>query len=244
MINTIEKSWRWRPEFAKWLRFPFEGAHQVTENFSQSWQDLFVLTMLRGMKGGKYLEVGANEPRSNNNTYVLSRDFGWSGVSIEFDPSFALKWARARADDGFLLSDALAVDYSSVISKWFGEGVERIDYLQLDIEPSYNTLQVLKRIPLGACRFSVITFETDVYAGDLRARDESRALLREHGYEMVASDVGVLFEPVSPNPIPFEDWWVDPAVVDAGVINSMRELCSNPTLAQRLLFSGASKSSP
>jgi hypothetical protein len=130
----------------------------------------------------------------------------------------------------------MALDYGQAIPLWFGKDTKRIDYLQLDIEPSFNTLQVLKKIPLDQFRFSVITFETDVYAGDVRAREESRAMLQGHGYELVAPDVGVIFEPISPNPIAFEDWWVDPAVVDRGMIEALRGCSGQPTLPQHLLF--------
>jgi hypothetical protein len=234
--TSMDATWRWRPEFAKSLRFPFQTANLLSENYSQSWQDLFVLTMLRGATNGRYLEIGANDPRSNSNTYVLSNFLNWNGVSIEYDPAHVKNWAKFRPDDTLLTADALAIDYEQAMPMWFGSDDHRIDYLQLDIEPSLHTLQVLKKLPLSTYRFSVITFETDVYTGDLRARDESRALLREHGYELVAADVGVLWEPISPHAIPFEDWWVDPAVVDSAVIASLHQSGGFPTLAQRLLF--------
>ena len=234
--NSIKETWRWKPEFADSLRFPFLTTNVLSENFSQAWQDLFVLTMLRGMPNGRYLEVGANDPKFHSNTFALSRLFNWSGVSIEYDPSHAKNWASLRPDDILVTGDALAIDYVQAMPIWFGQEQRRIDYLQLDIEPSLHTLQVLKKLPLEQYRFSVITFETDVYAGDLRARDESRALLRKYGYELVAPDIGVLCEPISPNLIPFEDWWVDPTVVDAEFIKSLQEMRGNPTLAQRLLF--------
>ncbi|MCK6371030.1 MAG: hypothetical protein L6Q83_06820, partial [Gammaproteobacteria bacterium] len=115
--------------------------------------------------------------------------------------------------------------------------VRRLDYLQLDIDPSINTLAVLKRLPLETWRFSVITFETDAYTGDMRARDESRQILAAHGYVPVARDVCVLFPPVSPQPIPFEDWWVDPAAVAPEIISTFQRINAGTGLPQNLLFS-------
>jgi hypothetical protein len=231
-----EKTWRWQPGFVDRLRLPFPGVVGMPTNQSQAWQDLFVLTALRGLNNGIYLEVGANDPESNSNTWLLTHRFGWSGVSIEYDPAHLRKWVRQRPADRLITADAMALDYGQAIPLWFGKDTKRIDYLQLDIEPSFNTLQVLKKIPLDQFRFSVITFETDVYAGDVRAREESRAMLQGHGYELVAPDVGVIFEPISPNPIAFEDWWVDPAVVDRGMIEALRGCSGQPTLPQHLLF--------
>ena len=56
---------------------------KVKTNFSQANQDLFVLEILDYKKNGSYLEIGANEPISISNTYLLENDFGWNGFSIE-----------------------------------------------------------------------------------------------------------------------------------------------------------------
>ena len=49
----------------------FPGVEKIKKNFSQAYQDLFVLTMLQGKRSGKYLEVGANHPVEFNNTFLL-----------------------------------------------------------------------------------------------------------------------------------------------------------------------------
>ncbi|HZS80684.1 MAG TPA: hypothetical protein VFA14_04575 [Herbaspirillum sp.] len=221
---------------AELLRFPFENAHAIPKNFSQAWQDLFVLSMLDGRCNGRYLEIGANFARSNNNTCLLSSSFGWEGVSIEFDPQFLRSWQQERPDSNLVIADALALDYAQALPRWFGADCKRLDYLQLDIDPSYNTLLALKRLPLDDWRFSVITFETDAYAGDLRARDESREIFSRHHYELVAADLCVLFVAAAPDPIPFEDWWVDPQVVSRNKIDTLKRLATQPLLPQHLLF--------
>jgi hypothetical protein len=174
-------------------------------------------------------------PIDNNNTYLLHREFGWSGVSLELDPVHFPHWLAHRPRSTLAIADALQVDYADALPRWFGSN-RRIDYLQLDIDPSIHTLAVLKRLPLDDFRFSVITFETDAYSQDFRARDESREILARHGYELVGRDVLVLYPPASPAPIPFEDWWVDPAVVDTETIRTLQRL--NATgMPQDLLFS-------
>ena len=49
----------------------FPGIEDVQVNFSQLHQDMFVLCMLDGKRGGTYLEIGANEPVFISNTYLL-----------------------------------------------------------------------------------------------------------------------------------------------------------------------------
>jgi len=236
-ISRVNDSWTYNPSFLDQLRFPFPGAKLILANYSQAWQDLFVICMLDGICNATYLEVGANDPVTHNNTYLLSKHFGWRGVSIEHDCSHLSRWMITRPTDSFLIADALLLDYDALIST-LSRGGGRIDYLQLDIEPSFNTLSVLKRLPLDKIRFSVITFETDAYAGDHRARDESRHILERYGYKRVGPNIGVLCESVSPNLIAFEDWWVDPVAVDAEKIERMRPLVENLTIPQKLLFKG------
>jgi hypothetical protein len=249
-MSTISQKWLYTPDMADNLKFKFKGSNKITQNYSQAFQDLFVLSMLDGKKNGIFLEIGAHKPIDNNNTFLLENIFGWSGVSIDIDPMHIDDWKVARPSSNLVIADALRLDYNEILhslcenkshknnlrhlieSFFKSESTNnRIDYLQIDIDPSINTLKVLNRIPLDRFRFSVITFETDVYARDFRAQAESRSLLLGHGYELVAPDVSVLYEPISNSPIPFEDWWVDPAVIGRDkikLLTSMPWIKSNP----------------
>jgi hypothetical protein len=218
---------RWGPGAADALRAPFEGSGGIAESFSQSGQDIFVLSALGGQREGRYLEIGANVPAYHSNTNLLSRAFAWTGASLDFDPGLAREWVRHRPDDHFQIDDATAIPYEDALPVWFpsagrpGALPDRIDYLQLDIDPSFNTLRAFLALPVDRVRFSVITFETDAYTGDLRAREESRARLQALGYTLVAGDVSVLHEPISLEPIAFEDWWIDPRVVRQGRVEAL-----------------------
>ena len=240
--SPFSQTWRWSSAMAAHVRLPFTGLESLESNHSQAWQDLFILMMLGGKRDGRYLEVGGHDPIDNNNTCLLHREFGWHGVTLELDPSHFPLWRDQRPDSTLLIADALAVDYAKALPMYFGEASGRLDYLQLDIDPSINTLAVLKRLPLDSWRFSVITFETDAYTNDMRARDESRAILSAHGYVLVAKDVCVLFPPVSPQPIPFEDWWVDPAVVGSEAIETLQRASAITGLPQDLLFTNYAES--
>ncbi|WP_343583248.1 hypothetical protein [Herbaspirillum sp.] len=236
MSNALTNIWKWQTDLEKSLRFPFSNAKRIRQNHSQAWQDLYVLSMLGGKTNGRYLEVGANVASFHSNTCLLNTVFDWQGISLEYDPSCLQTWIKERPEADFVLADALALDYAQALPRWFGEENKRIDYLQLDIDPSFNTLQVLKKLPLDTYRFSVITFETDAYSGDHRARNESREILKSHGYQLVAPDLCVMYAVVSPNPIPFEDWWVDPQGVNAAKIEELLRLPHSPLMPQNVLF--------
>ena len=87
---------------------------------------------------------------------------------------------------------------------------KQIDYLQLDIDPAEGTLRALKTLPLDDYRFSVITYETDVYSSGADIQDEQIEILESHGYQLVAKNVKCEGNP-------YEDWWIDPAIVSENI---------------------------
>ena len=62
------KSRRYFKEDYENLRFKFSGSENIENNYSQSMQDMFVLSMLDGKKNGVYVEIGADKPRVINNS--------------------------------------------------------------------------------------------------------------------------------------------------------------------------------
>jgi tetratricopeptide (TPR) repeat protein len=50
------------------FKFEFKGLKNLQRNYSEAFQDMFVLTLLDGKKEGYYLEVGAGFPFYGNNT--------------------------------------------------------------------------------------------------------------------------------------------------------------------------------
>lgn len=200
---------------SKRLLYDFDTSYLIQNNCaSQNLQDIFALSMLEGKQFGSYLEIGAGPPIEINNTFLLSTVFNWSGVSIEWlDQGLVEQWKTTRPKDNFLQCDALTLDYRELLVNNYPSNI--IDYLQLDIDPSINTLTALKRLPLDDFKFRVITFETDVYVGDTRARTESREILSQHGYELVVGDVLIGGQP-------FEDWWAHPDLVDNTILKEIQ----------------------
>lgn len=183
---------------------PFPGIDKITKNYSQAMQDMFVLTALNGKTNGSYLEIGSADPIYGNNTNLLESEFGWEGISIDFDPKFVNQFNLVRRGKALCLN-ALDVDYLDLIYNKFGK-VNEVDYLQLDIDPAENTLNALYRIPFDAVKFNCITFEHDSYQAGNGVRDASREFLTKYGYILVAPDIKCN------NQNAFEDWWVHPSI--------------------------------
>jgi len=205
------------------LKYKFEGVELIDKNYSQAYQDMFVLTMLNGKKNGTYLEIGAMDAVFINNTFLLETVFDWKGLSVDIDPSSQSTFERNGRKNDFILGDALEIDYDQYFKdNNFGS---QIDFLQLDIEPQAQTLACLKKLPFDKYRFSVIAFETDFYdktvdpAESLKNREESREFLKSLGYELIVGNIANVGPLGKDDLSPFEDWYVDPNVVSQELIN-------------------------
>ena len=129
-----------RQEFiSSQLKKSFNGVERVNENYSQALQDIFVLTMLNGKENGIYVEIGGAHPININNTYLLESVFNWSGVSFEINTDLANFYNSERLNK-CICTDATQVNYSEVFEE--NNLPNQIDYLQVDIDPSYQSLAV------------------------------------------------------------------------------------------------------
>jgi hypothetical protein len=203
----------YKQEYHPKLRYKFAWSPVIKNNYSQTYQDMFVLSMLNGKRNGTFLEIGGADPFSGNNTALLEKEFAWTGVSIEYDEKFIEKYKANRSAKIFCV-DALQIDYSVFLKENYNDNV--IDYLQLDIEPAKNTYECLTKIPFDEYKFAVITYEHDYYVDVTKSyRRKSREFLLSKGYSLVVSDV-------SPDgKSTFEDWWVNPELVDPNVLDIM-----------------------
>lgn len=186
------------------LRFKFSGSENIENNYSQSMQDIFVLSILNGKRNGFYVEIGSDKPRVINNTYLLESQYDWTGVSFEID-SDKVNYFNSIRRNKCICADATKFDYKNLFDEM--GYLKQIDYLQLDCDPPQITLECLKQLPLDEYRFSVITFETDLYAGGVDVQKEQYEILINLGYQRVAKNV-------NNENNPYEDWWIDPTVID------------------------------
>jgi hypothetical protein len=93
------------------LKYTFNNLEDIDKNFSQTYQDIFVLTILNGKKDGTYLEIGSAEAFKNSNTVLLEKKFNWKGVGIEFNENFVNQHKEHR-NNPVLCVDALIIDYN------------------------------------------------------------------------------------------------------------------------------------
>ncbi len=198
------------------LKFKFPGSEEIEKNYSQAYQDMFVLAILNGKKNGTYLEIGAQEPFYQNNSALLETMYDWKGISIEIREDLCKMFEEQRKNT-ILCKDATKIDYEKLLDE-FGQGTI-IDYLQVDCEPASTTFEILTSIPFEKYKFAVITYEHDFSADATSSyRSKSRRYLKSLGYELAVKDV-------APNDeYTFEDWWIHPDLIDPKILDKMRSV--------------------
>jgi tetratricopeptide (TPR) repeat protein len=210
------------------LRFKFKDSEKIRENYSHTYQDMFVLSMLDGKKNGTYLEIGAADPFHVSNTALLEQNYNWTGVSLEILPHEVEKFNTHRKNKT-ILADATKVDYNVFIEENFD--TTDIDYLQVDCEPPSVTFDILKMIPFDKYRFAVITFEHDHYLDtSLPYREESRKYLQSKGYQLAVSDIAPT------NIANYEDWWIHPELIDPEVLVKMKDTSDRIKNAEKYML--------
>ncbi|WP_372594274.1 FkbM family methyltransferase [Actinotalea sp.] len=99
----------------------------VFMSYSQNREDVVLRRALAGVTSGRYVDVGANHPR----TYSISRGFyeqGWSGITVEPVPVLAEMHRHERPRDHQVEAVATSDDASHVTFHLFGEsGLSTLD---------------------------------------------------------------------------------------------------------------------
>jgi hypothetical protein len=175
--------------------------------YSQAWQDEFIINLLNFKRDGHFIDIGSTDGMNQSNSYFLEKEMGWKGVCVELGIGYTEHYKNNRTCI-FLNEDATKIDYKTLLDN--NNYPARIDYLSLDIDES--SMLGLNKLPLNDYRFSAITIEHDAYRFSDALRNTERESLRHYGYYLLFGDVLVPKGCGMGNNLPFEDWWVDPAV--------------------------------
>ncbi|QIK75953.1 FkbM family methyltransferase [Nocardioides piscis] len=67
-------------------------------SYAQNREDVVLWRALQGIRNGRYVEIGANDPEQDSISKAFY-DRGWSGLEVEPEPSFAQRYRAARPRD-------------------------------------------------------------------------------------------------------------------------------------------------
>jgi hypothetical protein len=191
---------------------------QILNYNSQVGQDKFVLSVLKNKKNGYFIEIGSNDPKLINNTFILEKDFNWSGIMVEYDGKWLQSYKDTRPNSIHVIDDATKIDYKTLFVN--NKVPHNIDYLQIDLDvcnrSTLDTLELFNNTIFDNYKFATITFEHDIYSGDhFNTRQTSRNIFLKRGYILVFPDV-------KNGSNAFEDWYVHPDLVDMNYINKVK----------------------
>lgn len=217
---------------------------------SQAFQDKFVLNVLKFKTGGRFIELGANDPVNISNTVLLEKKYNWQGIMVEYDTKFRDSYKQQRSSCHHVFQDATTVDYAGILQQL--NYPSSMDYLQIDLEPgngsTLKSLQLLDRTVFDNYKFATVTFEHDIYNRSspfVDARNQSRQIFERRGYVRVFSDINndgwlnnasnkeklkngeTISSSFYSGEYPFEDWYVHPDLVDMDYVNSIIEKNKN-----------------
>lgn len=182
-------------------------ASEAVISNSQSAQDIFVLEMTCFKHKGYFLEIGSNDPKHINNSYLLEYGYEWTGLMVEYESCFEEKYREKRPGSIFVIQDAQTVDYKGIFEAH--NYPKEMDYLQIDLEvDNGSTLGTLERVETtlfqNGYKFAAVTFEHDIYRGDyFDTQRKSREIFERNGYIRV-------FTNIKNQGFPYEDWYIHP----------------------------------
>lgn len=181
---------------------------------SQAGQDKWVVAMTEGMRNGFYLDIGCNHPTAINNTYLLESEFGWTGILVDLLPGCETRKGKFFQCDAANPTPELQAAYKAMPAV--------VDFLSLDVDEA--TQDAFNTLPWYNHRFRVCCIEHDAYLRGNHLRDYIRVRMQLMGYILVCADVSIRF-PDSSSPLgAFEDWYADPRLVKAELIQKF--MCS------------------
>lgn len=197
---------------------------------SQLRQDLFVLAVTMAKKEGFFVEFGATNGHDLSNTYLLEKEFGWSGVVSEPSPVWhdelannrsckidkRCVWTNSGENARFTVSDVGELSTLSAFSELELHQAETSESHEIDVETvSLNDLLRSHDAPHRIDYLSIDTegselpilnaFDFSAYQIDIITCEhnytEDRAKIRS-----LLADNG--YRPVWPIVSRFDDWFV------------------------------------
>lgn len=153
--------------------------NEYMEYNSQIGQDQLIDFILNKKENGFFLDIGAKNAISVNNTNFFEKYRNWSGIAFEINPEWNNEWIN-RKKTLHICADARNIRYSELLKE---RDIQVVDYISLDLDPPGVTLEVLSSLLSSNIEFKTMTFEVDAYLQQ-STKNISRTLLSSNGYEL------------------------------------------------------------
>lgn len=179
----------------------FDHVSIMVEHEHASLINSFALRFCGDKENGTYVEVGSSHWLEGNNSYMLEKEFGWTGVGIDIEEHYVNGYNKNRSNP-CILGDATKVNWD----QYFEENnfPKQIDHLSIDTDQT-NLLSLLN-MPLSRYRFSTIVIEnreSNSMSDDInnRVQKVQQEILSKYNYTLVGSGYT-------------DDFWIDNTYLD------------------------------
>lgn len=210
----------------------YQNLHQYSK--SQIGQDLFALSLLKGKKGGYFVEFGATDGIGLSNSYMLEKHFSWEGILVEPGKNWHTPLIRNRSChiDLRCVSDKTG-EFAEFFQSTAPElstlrGFEKIDTNSRILESSYlvetvslTDLLTEYKAPLIIDLLSIDTEGTEFLILNNFNFDDYRfrVIVSEHNFTSNREKVFNLltsagYQRIWPEFTQFDDWYIFPELVD------------------------------
>ena len=156
----------------------------------------FALRFSGDKENGTYVEVGASHWRDGNNTYMLEKEFGWTGVGLEIEQHYVDEYNKNRSNP-CVQGDATTFNWDKYLEE--NNFPKQIDHLSIDTD--FVNLLSLVNMPLSRYRFSTIVVENKESSNqaldiDEKVKKTQREILARYNYTLIGSGYT-------------DDFWID-----------------------------------
>jgi hypothetical protein len=156
---------------------------------------MFVLSLLDGKRNGTYLEIGGDDGKAISNTYLLETEFDWTGLAFE--------WLEGTENP---------------TSGWKGYLVNRKNPCLCEDATKADYAKLLKKYKFPK--------QIDFLQVDIEPAQQTLDALKaiphnDYRFSVICFETAIYLGANENNP--FEDWWVDPTVVDAERVKFYKE---------------------
>ena len=185
---------------------------------SQAEQDKFILSILKHKMNGFFVEIGSNDPKNINNTYILEKTYNWKGIMIEMQLQYLNSYKVHRPNSIHVMQDATQINFKDLFET--NNVPLQMDYLQIDLEvENESTIQTLENLNkvMDKYSFATVTFEHDIYRGNyFDTINRSRNIFKDRGYICIFKNI----QNIELNAV-YEDWYIHPSLVDMDYVNKI-----------------------
>jgi len=191
-MENIEMKFNTKQKFAQY-NYKNEYVEQpfwTMEDFDECNKDIIAKMAYKfngDLKNGYYIEIGAGNYKDQNNTYVLEKDHGWKGVSLDIGIKLVEDFNNNRSN---ICLNENALEFNWV--KYLEENnfPKIIDFLSIDIDSDtheYANFLALINLPLLQYKFRIIIIEhgSDIRYKFEKLRDLQRDILTTLGYSLI-----------------------------------------------------------